>query len=196
MLHNSKWNAFAHEKPFTPFWCAELQKAYHYPHFGDGVKQQFVQALRRFFKCVWSDQQLPVLTLHSRLVSMHFHNQLSGTRVGEAKNPGPNVRVAVINPTALYGKSEDILALNSHVVVASETSATDHAQKLIRKDFASKSFSCSFSKAVPDKKPPWMEDLHCVGMQLVQLYYLPYLAEIFVVMSDLSLLKPVVFRVP
>jgi hypothetical protein len=83
---------------------------------------------------------------------MHFHNFLSGNRIGEASNPGPKVRIAVINPTALNGKTDDIINLNSQIILASETSATDYAQKLIMRDFEKKSFKCSFSNPVPDKK--------------------------------------------
>ena len=69
-------------------------------------------------------------------------------------NPGPRVRVAVVNPTALNGKTEEIVKLKSQIALASEISATDYAQKLISKDFSNESYKCLFSKPVPvpDKK--------------------------------------------
>ena len=51
------------------------------------------------------------------------------TRVGEAANPGPETfRFAIINPTAILGKIQDICTLNAHVISLSENSATKSVQ--------------------------------------------------------------------
>ena len=60
------------------------------------------------------------------------HTRLSGSRVGEADNPGPedqvDITLAVINPTAVLNKADIISETGAHVVLASETSATAGTQ--------------------------------------------------------------------
>ena len=51
---------------------------------------------------------------------------LHATCVGQAKNPGPserNIRFAVTNPTAVYGKLPELRSFDADVIFASETSA-------------------------------------------------------------------------
>ena len=56
------------------------------------------------------------------------------TRVGEAANPGPEAfRFAIINPTAILGKIQDICTLNAHVISLSENSK--HGENLVSNRF-------------------------------------------------------------
>ena len=60
-----------------------------------------------------------------------FDFQLAA-RVGEASRPGPDpLGISIINPTALLGKLEPVLALGAHVMMCSETSTTVAASKVI-----------------------------------------------------------------
>ena len=151
-LHDSRDQPISmpHVYPYTPLWCAGYVKSKDptlCSHVGMPICK--LQAFPILTASAGVDQQLPVYHVHFQIVSMHFHNFLSGNRIGEASNPGPKVRIAVINPTALNGKTDDIINLNSQIILASET---DYAQKLIMRDFEKKSFKCSFSNPVPDKK--------------------------------------------
>ena len=82
----------------------------------------------------------------------------SGSRVGEAANPGPEekqpLRMAVINPTALHGKVPEVLALQADVVFASETSAVAIVQRQLASSLSGHGFKSFFS--VP--APPLLED--------------------------------------
>ena len=89
--------------------------------------------------------------------SMSCHSFLLGSRVGEASNPGPgnrqipDIQICVFNPTALHGKTEDVLEMGSDVYFVSETSATDYAQKILSRDFDKARVKCFWSPAAPDK---------------------------------------------
>ena len=75
--------------------------------------------------------------------------------VGEASNPGPDesiLRFAVVNPTAVYGKIDQILALDADVVSVSETSATSVVQKDCTKLLRKKGFKTFWSRPVAAKK--------------------------------------------
>ena len=100
-------------------------------------------------------KQLPALAhIH---VSMSCHSHLLGCRVGEATHPGPSNRqttslqICVLNPTALHGKTEDVLEMGSDIYFVSETSATDYAQKLLSRDYDKAGFKCFWSSPAPDK---------------------------------------------
>ena len=75
-----------------------------------------------------------------RVVSLSEFAYLLGTRVGEAGHPGPSddgnqcenhdtIKLAVINPTAVYGKQDDILDIGANCYCLAETSATFAIQK-------------------------------------------------------------------
>ena len=78
---------------------------------------------------------------HLRVSMSDFACMLS-TRVGEAANPGPwrnsttssQLKCCVVNPTAMYGKTEQIVGLGADVYFISETSTTVLAQKEINKE--------------------------------------------------------------
>ena len=75
--------------------------------------------------------------------------------VGEASNPGPDesvLRFAVVNPTAVYGKIDQILALDADVVAVSETSATSVVQKDCTKLLSKNGFKTFWSRPVAAKK--------------------------------------------
>ena len=73
-------------------------------------------------------------------VNLSKYDYLLGTRVGEAGNPGPCdngtyveshdfVKLAVINPTAVFGKQDEIFGIDANCYCLAETSATVAIQK-------------------------------------------------------------------
>lgn len=68
-------------------------------------------------------------------VSMSLFAFQLGSRVGEARNPGPPLSVAILNPTAMLNKTEAILKLPAQVMFCSETSVTVAASKILDKEF-------------------------------------------------------------
>ena len=75
-------------------------------------------------------------------VSMSTFACMMSTRVGEADHPGPawkshectRLKCCVLNPTAMVGKTEQIVGLGADVCFVSETSATSLAQSQISKE--------------------------------------------------------------
>ena len=74
--------------------------------------------------------------------TMSSYAFLLGTRVGEAGHPGPDeyqelqqhsdqIKVAVVNPTAIYNKLDDVLAIGASCYCLAETSATQAIQKTV-----------------------------------------------------------------
>ena len=68
-------------------------------------------------------------------VTMSSFAFLLGTRVGEAGHPGPidypssqhqgdEIKVAIVNPTAIFNKLDDILSIDASCYCLAETSAT------------------------------------------------------------------------
>ena len=75
--------------------------------------------------------------------------------VGEASNPGPDmstVRLAVVNPTAVYGKIDQMLALEADVIAISETSATSVVQKDCSRKLTKHGYKSFWSRPVAAKK--------------------------------------------
>ena len=96
-------------------------------------------------------------------MSLIRHCDLVGVRIGEASNPGPmhcghvsakkaDLRLAVCNPTALYGKVSECLQLNADIICVSETSSTVIAQKALSSEFANFGYRCFWSKEVQSLK--------------------------------------------
>jgi len=89
---------------------------------------------------------------------------LLGCRVGEAGHPGPvedqfafdihkdNIRVAIVNPTAVYNKLEDILAIDAHCYCLAETSATETIQKTMTPLARQKGFRPFWSAPVKSRQ--------------------------------------------
>jgi len=92
---------------------------------------------------------------HRHLFTLRFGN---GVRIGEAKNPGPtesnmeNFRLALVNPTTLLHRKEDLLQLNADAIALAETSATAKVQIQTIQDFRSSKHSCVFSAPVDNQK--------------------------------------------
>ena len=74
------------------------------------------------------------------LINLSKYDYLLGTRVGEAGNPGPCdngenidhhdfIKLVVINPTAVFGKQDEIFGIDANCYCLAETSATIAVQK-------------------------------------------------------------------
>ena len=137
---------------------------YRFPCFGAFDRRILARACQFEFAKPWSIdvpgvgalcKQLPAIAPY--WASLSCHSYLLGSRVGEASNPGPsnrptsNPQICVFNPTALHGKTEDVLEMGSDVYFVSETSATDYAQKILSRDFDKAGLKCFWSLAAPDK---------------------------------------------
>ena len=97
-------------------------------------------------------------------ISMSMFAYLLGCRVGEAGHPGPvedqfafdihkdNIRVAIVNPTAVYNKLEDILAIDAHCYCLAETSATETIQKTMTPLARQKGFRPFWSAPVKSRQ--------------------------------------------
>ena len=94
-------------------------------------------------------------------ISMALFNSFLSTRVGEASHPGPAsshgstsdmLSLTVLNPTALYGKTAEVLRIGSDCFLCSETSATSIAQTKISHDFRNMGYRCFWSCPVGNKK--------------------------------------------
>ena len=71
------------------------------------------------------------------------------------QDPGPdvaNIRLAVVNPTAVHGKTDQLVGLGADVLVVSETSATSIVQKESGKAFTKAGFKSYWSKPVAPKR--------------------------------------------
>ena len=110
---------------------------YRFPCFGAFDRRILARACQFEFAKPWSIdvpgvgalcKQLPAIAPY--WASLSCHSYLLGSRVGEASNPGPsnrptsNLQICVFNPTALHGKTEDVLEMGADVYFVSETSAT------------------------------------------------------------------------
>ena len=100
--------------------------------------------------------------------SMSRFDYLLGTRVGEAGHPGPNegnvpfddysdnfgdqIRFAVVNPTAVYRKCDEILSIDAQCYCLAETSATEAIQKMMTHEFRQKGFRPFWSNAVGSRQ--------------------------------------------
>ena len=77
-------------------------------------------------------------------------------RVGEAQNPGPNnahqIRIAIVNPTAVHQKVGKIMKLGADVVSLSETSATHAVQNQTNHDLSGFGYRAFWSSPVSSKK--------------------------------------------
>ena len=69
---------------------------------------------------------------------------LHGTRIGEAAHPGPchfkDLRLCVLNPTAVFRKSPAFDRLNVHVLFLAETSATSTTQEIETRELRKRAF--------------------------------------------------------
>ena len=81
------------------------------------------------------------------------------TRVGEAKNPGPDpFKLAIINPTAVLGKITDICTLECHMIALSENSATKSVQLETSQTWRNKGFRSIWSAPVAAHTWTFKED--------------------------------------
>ena len=81
------------------------------------------------------------------------------TRVGEAQNPGPDpFKLAIINPTAVLGKINDICTLECHMVALSENSATKSVQLETSQTWRNKGFKSIWSAPVAAHTWTFKED--------------------------------------
>ena len=89
------------------------------------------------------------------------HNYLHGVRVGEAINPGPMsdqlqhatsaFKVGLINPTTMYQKEDDLLALDVDVLCLAETAATKSVQVAFNEAIKQTSYKVVWTLPIFDK---------------------------------------------
>lgn len=81
------------------------------------------------------------------------YNYLSGSRVGEASNPGPDgtISVCLINPTSIASKKDLLLSLEADVIAMAETSATSFIQHEFATSLRGSPFSIWWGLPVDDK---------------------------------------------
>lgn len=84
------------------------------------------------------------------------HHFLVGMRVGEAHNPGPDpsdgsIVAAMLNPTAVAGKKDILLALPDDILGLSETSATSFVQHEFSESLKSSPYHVLWGRAVDAK---------------------------------------------
>lgn len=124
-------------------------------------------------KCVNSGQPLEMYLLfrsnntcnighQSTITCNHVdHNYLNGSRVGEASNPGPTrdqvrhdsraFRVGLINPTTVYQKEDDLLALGADILCLAETAATKSVQVAFNEAIKHTSYKMVWTLPIFDK---------------------------------------------
>ena len=103
---------------------------------------------------------LTPLSLLFAFVREEQFSPMLGCRIGEAANPGPtaacqldskSITITIGNPSALYGKIDEVRAIDSDVVCFSETSLTSSACSFITREFSKEGFTPFFSKHAPAK---------------------------------------------
>ena len=99
------------------------------------------------------------LTIHVlcciRYVSHGLFSYLHASCIGQAKNPGPSkhsIRVAVTNPTAVYGKLPELRDFEADAIFASETSATSVVQRHCTREMILHQYKSFWSVPVASKK--------------------------------------------
>ena len=85
------------------------------------------------------------------------HDRYAGTRIGEASNPGPAsqeclVSVAVINPTAILHKQQELTELDAQIILASETSATARTQTVMSRQLRRHGLKAYWGSPVPEQQ--------------------------------------------
>ena len=98
-----------------------------------------------------------------RTISLARFDFLLGTRVGEATNPGPNdficsenfhdeIKIVVINPTAVHEKHQEIFDIDAHCYCLAETSATSTIQKEMTFEASKNGYTCFWSAPVQSRQ--------------------------------------------
>ena len=105
-----------------------------------GSKSEELEPLGTFLGSVGDNYRIRFLDDHIMIpwwtnIRLSTFNRFLAARVGEASSPGPAPRktcqqltVAICNPTAILTKKNELLNLNSSVILLSETSATQAVQ--------------------------------------------------------------------
>ena len=146
----------------NPWMVIQILWCFHLSAFvpGDGVthlclNSKFTFSVDAAFQGDAQGKQLPAFAYFPDENSCH--DSLLGCRIGEAQNPGPraamnsNLQTTVLNPTALHGKTSEVLELGSDVYCMSETSTTDYVQKILSGEYAKANIKAFWSHPAPDK---------------------------------------------
>ncbi len=103
--------------------------------------------------------ECPQYCMFDHNVTMSLFSPLLATRVGEASNPGPRgrkqsgkVSVAVCNPTAILQRKQELLQLDSQIILLSETSATNVVQNEFSMNLRQSHFRIFFGSPVVPKR--------------------------------------------
>ena len=128
-----------------------------YKDSGKVVQQEMTQ----FFSCQQgslgtTNNQLRIFaeSLKRRILlncSKMCHHPTNGIRIGEAKNPGPSgfiLKCCLVNPTAIFNKSDLIREIDCQIVQVAENSATAAIQIAVQEDFRQQGFNSHWSPPV------------------------------------------------
>ena len=84
--------------------------------------------------------------------SPEFHHPFNGIRIGEAKNPGPPseflLKCCLINPTAIFNKTDVVRNIDSQVYQIAENSAMAAIQIAVQAELRQKGFQSHWSPPV------------------------------------------------
>ena len=108
----------------------------------------------------WTSDIL-LLSSVNQVYSCHqkSHDWKHTARIGEASNPGPpnssttyqHLSLSLINPTTIYRKEDDFLALDTDILCLAETAATKTVQMAFNQALRHTSYKTYWSAPVPDK---------------------------------------------
>ena len=103
-----------------------------------------------FASCVF------IVEWYCQLSSHLIYSMFFACCVGEASNPGPvseqQIKIAIVNPTAVHQKVGKIMQLGANIVALSETSATHAVQNQVNHDLKGCGFHAFWSSNVSAKK--------------------------------------------
>ena len=112
-------------------------------------------------KCLWVTCEFSNIHLfHQPFDNLQRGYFGPGNRIGEADNPGPShlgpeqlFSLALINPTSIFTRSQDVADLDVDITCMPETSATSTVQHHFRTSMKAKGQDCVFTSPVESQKP-------------------------------------------
>ena len=107
-------------------------------------------------RCFPAHYGVTIVLIRGRFDGLTHGEYLKGTRVGEAKNPGPEAhryRLMITNPTHLYTRLDEVMSCKADTVCLAETASTSDAQISIRSQLSSTGFKAFWGAPAPVTVP-------------------------------------------